>query len=92
MKKNQSFMVVTSDNWLEVWSIGYSSREKAQLRVDEGYFLKYAMRELKDRRLQVITHEEHENFKKLIKKYDKNHKFRDKFYNLSRKIKNELRK
>lgn len=64
MKKNQSFMVVTSDNWLEVWSIGYSSREKAQLRVDEGYFLKY----VKDRRLQVITHEEHENFKKLIKK------------------------
>ena len=40
MKKNQSFMVVTSDNWLEVWSIDYSSREKAQLRVDEGYFLK----------------------------------------------------
>ena len=38
MKKNQSFMVVTSDNWLEVWSIGYYSREKAQLRVDEGYF------------------------------------------------------
>ena len=73
MKKNQSFMVVTSDNWLEVWAIGYSSREKAQLRVDEGYFLKYAMWELKDRRLQVITHEEHENFKKLIKKYDKNH-------------------
>ena len=73
MKKNQSFMVVTSDNWLEVWSIDYSSREKAQLRVDEGYFLKYAMWELKDRRLQVITHEEHENFKKLIKKYDKNH-------------------
>ena len=38
MKKNQSFMVVTSDNWLEVWSIGYSSKEKAQLRVDEGYY------------------------------------------------------
>ena len=71
MKKNQSFMVVTSDNQLEVWSIGYSSREKAQLRVDEGYFLKYAKRELKDRRLQVITHEEHENFKKL-KKQKKN--------------------
>ena len=77
MKKNQSFMVVTSDNWLEVWSIGYSSKEKAQLRVDEGYFLKYAMRELKERRLQVITHEEHENFKKLIKKYDKNEKICD---------------
>ena len=73
MKKNQSFMVVTSDNWLEVWSIGYSSKEKAQLRVDEGYFLKYAMPELKDRILKVITHEEHEDFKKLIKKYDKNH-------------------
>ena len=51
--------------------------KKAQLRVDEGYFLKYAMRELKDRRLQVITHEEHENFKKLIKKYDKNEKICD---------------
>ena len=73
MKKNQSFMVVTSDNWLEVWSIGYSSKEKAQLRVDEGYFLKYAMPELKDRKLQVMTHEEHKDFNKLIKKYDKNH-------------------
>ena len=54
-KESKNFMVVTADNWLEVWSKGYSSREKAQLRVDEGYFLKYAMRELKDRRLQVIT-------------------------------------
>ena len=70
MKSEESkyFMVVTADNWLEVWSIGYSSREKAQLRVDEGYFLKYAMPELKDRKLQVITHEEHINFKKNIKK------------------------
>ena len=77
MKKNESFMVVTSDNWLEVWSIGYSSREKAQLRINEGYFLKYAMPELKDRKLKVITQEEHNNFKKLIKKYDKNEKICD---------------
>ena len=70
MKKNQSFMVVTSDNWLEVWSIGYSSREKAQLRIDEGYFLN-SIPELKDRKLQVITHEEHDNFKKLIKKFER---------------------
>ena len=70
MKSEESkyFMVVTADNWLEVWAIGYSSREKAQLRVDEGYFLKYAMPELKDRKLQFITHEEHINFKKNIKK------------------------
>ena len=29
------------------------------------------MPELKDRKLKVITQEEHNNFKKLIKKYDK---------------------
>lgn len=70
MKSEESkyFMVVTADNWLEVWGIGFYSRAKAQYRVNTGYFLKYAMPELKDRKLQVITHEEHINFKKNIKK------------------------
>lgn len=70
MKSEESkyFMVVTADNWLEVWAIGFYSRQKAQYRVNNGYFLKYAMPELKDRKLQVITHEEHINFKKNIKK------------------------
>ena len=62
------FMVVTSDNWLEVWSIGYYSRNKAQMRVNTGYFLKYAMPELKNRTLQVITHQEHIEFKNNLKK------------------------
>ena len=40
MKSEESkyFMVVTADNWLEVWAIGFYSREKAQYRVNTGYF------------------------------------------------------
>ena len=54
MKSEESkyFMVVTSDNWLEVWAIGFYSRQKAQYRVNTGYFLKYAMPELKDRKFK----------------------------------------
>ena len=48
MKKNQSFMVVTSDNWLEVWSIGYSSREKAHEKPRRMFIQKQILKELRN--------------------------------------------
>lgn len=66
MKANY-FMIVTAGNWLEVWSVGYASREKAQERVDTGFYKKYMYPQDKNKKLVVISHQEHIEFKQLKK-------------------------
>lgn len=65
---NKYFMIVTENNWLEVWSVGYSSKDKAQERVNTKYHQKFMYDADKSKDLVVITHQEHIEFKQKLKK------------------------
>ena len=48
------FKVITKGNPLEVWGTGFRTREKAQKRVDEGYFHRFMYDKDKGKNLEVV--------------------------------------
>ena len=53
------YKIVSECNINEVWAIGYYSREKAQAKIDEGYFHK--MMYPRDRHKKLIVIPQHPN-------------------------------
>lgn len=49
------YKVVSECNHLEVWASGFHSKEKAQSRIDEGYFHRHMYDVDKHKKLIVIT-------------------------------------
>lgn len=50
------YKVVSKDYLNEVWAIGFYSKEKAQKRINEGYFHKYMYKEDKHKKLIVVEY------------------------------------
>jgi len=50
------YKVVSECNNKEVWAIGFYSKEKAQKRIDEGYFHKHMYEKDKSKKLIVIEY------------------------------------
>lgn len=50
------YKVVSECNHLEVWAIGFYSKEKAQKRINEGYFHKYMYDADKHKKLIVVSY------------------------------------
>ena len=48
------YKVVSECDKNEVWGTGFYSKEKAQQRINEGYFHKYAYEKDKDKKLIVV--------------------------------------
>jgi len=48
------YKVVSEENHNEVWASGFYSKEKAQKRIDEGYFQKHMYEKDKKKKLIVI--------------------------------------
>lgn len=50
----KSYKVVTDGAQNEVWAIGFFSKEKAQAKIDAGYFHKFMYESDKSKKLIVI--------------------------------------
>ncbi len=50
------YKVVSECNKNEVWETGFYSKEKAQTRIDEGYFHQYMYEQDKNKRLIVVSY------------------------------------
>jgi len=50
------YKVVSERNHLEVWATGFYSIEKAQTRIDEGYFHQYMYQADKHKKLIVVKY------------------------------------
>ena len=55
LKLTTMYAVVSEDNHNELWAI-FDSKEKAQQRIDEGYFQRHMYEEDKKKKLIVIEH------------------------------------
>lgn len=49
------YKVVTKDSKNEVWAVGFYSKQKAQNRIDNGYFHKYMYEKDKHKILIVVN-------------------------------------
>jgi hypothetical protein len=48
------YKVMSKDHPNELWGIGFYSKEKAQRRIDEGYYQKYMCEKDKSKKLIVV--------------------------------------
>jgi len=55
-KEFKMYKVVSECNKNEVWATGFYSREKAQNRIDEGYFHQYMYDRDKHKKLIVVSY------------------------------------
>ena len=53
------YRVVSECNNNEVWASGFYSKEKAQKRIDEGYFHKFMYEKDKNKKLIVVKSEKY---------------------------------
>lgn len=54
-KRIKMYKVVSECNHLEVWATGFLSKEKAQKRINEGYFHQYMYEADKHKKLIVVS-------------------------------------
>lgn len=66
------YKVVTESNENELWATGFYDKEKAQNRIDAGYFHKYMYKRDKHKKLIVV---EIENKKTKKENYEKHYTF-----------------
>ena len=50
------YKVVSESNKNEVWGTGFSSKEKAQQKINEGYFHRYFYEKDKGKKLIVVQY------------------------------------
>ena len=53
---NKMYKVVSECNNNELWATGFYSKEKAQQRIDEGYFHQYMYEKDKCKKLIVVSY------------------------------------
>lgn len=50
------YKVVSECNNNEVWAIGFYSKDKAEKRIDEGYYYQYMYEQDKSKKLIVVSY------------------------------------